>query len=218
MMGCGQKAAEETKAPVSDGSEDLMIDFQVNLAQEDEANHFNWKGNIRYMAAEDTYDAVSGASALGSTHLFMTYLYDVEAKPTMSTGVRGLFLFGVNPFSQVGKDNLNASKAEDGTITIQYIHRGTAYRFITDKEGVLSFPAGKFQSRKVGSTKNEIEAPFSSDGTVNGVDWAQIWGSESDIQWAGGSREAMYLWYGPLTVTLDGSVLALKGTLTAVAQ
>ena len=84
-------AAAAPAAAVSDGSEDLTIDYRVNLGSNDAENHFIWKGNVRYMAAEDSYDAVSGASAAGSTHLFMMYLYDVEAKETMSSGPEGPF-------------------------------------------------------------------------------------------------------------------------------
>jgi hypothetical protein len=176
---------------------------------------FFWKGNIRYMAAEDTYDAVSGASALGSTHLFQSYLYDVEGKATMSTGLRGLFLFGVNPYSQIQNDNLNASKAADGTIVIQYVHRGTAYRYTTDSKGVLSLPDGSFESRKIG-TPQELEAAFTSDGTAQGVDFAKVW--SSDVADAGASPDAMYVWDGDLKVTLENNVLTMNGILTAVKQ
>ena len=111
----GSKEAEApvqaASAPaVSDGSEDLVIDYRLNVAGTDEENYFHWKGNVRYMAAEDHYDAVSAASALGSTHLFMMYLYDVEAKETMSSGLRGLFLYGVNGAAAVAGDNLPGIK------------------------------------------------------------------------------------------------------------
>jgi len=225
FMGCAKPtntaapAAPAASAPaekaVSDGSEDLVIDFQVNLAAEDAANHFNWKGNIRYMAAEDSFDAVSGASALGSTHLFQAYLYDVEGKATMSTGLRGLFLFGVNPLAQLQGDNLNAAKNSDGSIVIQYVHRGTAYRFTTDTKGVLALPGGSFESRKIG-TPQEIEAAFSSNGKATGVDFAKVW--SSDVANAGADPAAMYVFDGGLQVTLESNILAIKGTLTAVKQ
>jgi hypothetical protein len=206
--------AAEVKA-VSDGSEDLIIDYQTNLVADDAASHFNWKGNIRYMAAEDSFDAVTGASALGSTHLFQAYLYDVEGNPTMSTGLRGLFLYGVNGLDATQNDNLNASKAADGTIVIQYVHRGTAYRFTTDSKGILALPDGSFESRKIG-TPDGIEAAFTSDGKASGVDFAKVW--SSDVMFAGASDKAMYVFDGPLQVTLENDILAIKGTLTAVKQ
>ena len=220
LMSCGKQetpaATPQAQAPaVSDGSEDLTIDFQVSLAGDESINHFNWKGNVRYMAAEDSYDAASGASAMGSTHLFMMYLYDVEAKEAMGSSLRGLFLFGVNSAAQAENDNLHAMKNSDGSIVIQYVHRGTAYRFTTDSSGILALPDGKFESRKIGTPK-ELEAEFTSDGTAKGVDFEKVF--SSDVQWAGASRDAMYLWDGDLKVTLENDVLAVKGVLTAVEQ
>ena len=220
FIGCGGKpeaptASSQAPAAVSDGSEDLFIDLQVSLAGDEKINHFHWKGNIRYMAAEDSYDAVSGASALGSTHLFMAYLYDVEGKPAMGTGLRGLFLYGVNGKASMEGDNLHAVKNSDGSIVIRYVHRGTAYRFTTDASGVLTLPDGKFESRKIGTPK-ELEAEFTSDGTAQSVDFDKVF--SRDVQWAGASKDAMYHWDGDLKVTLDNDVLAVKGVLTAVEQ
>lgn len=202
-----------TAPAVSDGSEDLTIDVKVDLAGSDTDNFFNWKGNVRYMAAEDKFDAVSGASEKGSTHLFMMYLYDVEAKATMSTGLRGLFLYGVNGVSQMVTDNLNASKNSDGSILIQYVHRGTAFRFITDKNGILSLPDGKMDSRKIG-TPQELEAEFTSDGTAMGLDFEKVW--SSNVSPSGADADSMYFWDGDLQVGLEGDILTIKGVLTAV--
>ena len=220
LMSCGGKqevpaAAAQAPAAVSDGSEDLVIDYQVSLAGDESTNHFNWKGNVRYMAAEDSYDAASGASAMGSTHLFMMYLYDVEGKETMGSSLRGLFLYGVNGKAVAENDNLNVTKNSDGTIVIQYVHRGTAYRFTTDSKGILSLPGGKFESRKIG-TPQELEAEFTSDGTAQGVDFNKVF--TKDVQWAGASKDAMYLWDGDLKVALENDVLSIKGVLTAVKQ
>ncbi|MBF9016573.1 MULTISPECIES: hypothetical protein [unclassified Oceanispirochaeta] len=209
-------AAALPSAPAeSDGSEDLTIDLQVNLAGSDIDNFFNWKGNVRYMAAEDKFDAISGASEKGSTHLFMMYLYDVEAKTTMSSGLRGLFLYGVNGASQVAVDNLNAATNADGSITIQYIHRGTAFRFTTDKNGILSLPDGNMENRKIGTPK-ELEAEFTSDGTAMGVDFDKVWAS--DVSPTGASPDSMYFWDGDLQVALEGDMLTMKGVLTAVIR
>ncbi len=208
-------AAPAPAAAVSDGSEDLTVDYQVNLAGNAADNFFHWKGNVRYMAADDNFDAVSGASALGSTHLFMMYLYDVEGKEAMSSGLRGLFLFGVNSADQAKGDKLEAAKAADGTITVQYVHRGTAYRFTTDSKGVLSLPEGKMESRAIG-TPQAIEAAFSSDGTGKGVDYAKVW--TSDIKMIGADPASMYFWDGDLQFGLNGDMLTIKGVLTAVKR
>lgn len=244
IMGCSKPVpvasapASVAKAPVSDGSADLKVAFQVNLAKEDAANYFSFTGNIRYMAVEkDKADAVTGASLLGSTHLFQAYLYDVEGKATLSSGLRGLFLFGVNPFSQVGVDNLNASKASDGTITIQFAHRGTAYRIVTDKDGKLSFPNGSFDMRAIGyitgSNPQVISKDFSTDGTSATIDWAKVWDSKvasgklvddkstkktGDITRNADDPASMYYFDGTLQVTLENDILGINGSLTAVGR
>ncbi|MGB4407812.1 MAG: hypothetical protein WBI82_13200 [Sphaerochaeta sp.] len=245
MMGCSKPAPAPTaaapvaaKAPVSDGSADLKIAYQVNLAKADADNYFSFTGNIRYMAVEkDQVDEVTGASLLGSTHLFHAYLYDVEGKTTMSSGLRGLFLFGVNPFTQMTGDNLNASKAADGTITIQYAHRGTAYRIATDKSGKLSFPNGTFESRAIGyitgGDPQVISKDFSTDGTSATVDWAKVWDSKvasgklvddkstkktGDIIKNADDPASMYYFDGDLMVTLENDILGINGTLTAVER
>jgi len=228
----------EAPAPVSDGSEDLKISFQLNLAEADvQNNYLSFAGNIRYMAVEkDQYDELTGASTLGSTHLFQSYLYDVEGKTTMPSGLRGLFLFGNNPWSQVVADNLNASKAADGTIMIQYAHRGTAYRITTDKSGNLTFPDGNFEMRTigyiVGGGPQVISSDFSADGTAATVDWTKVW----DSSIAGGkpigdtdrktgnigknlaAADSMYYFDGKLQTGLENEILTISGVLTAVGR
>lgn len=213
FTGCGKAETSSIQPAVSDGSEDLVIEFQVSLDGNESMNHFNWKGNVRYMTAEDSYDAASGASLAGSTHLFMSYLYDVEGKNSMSTGLRGLFLFGVNGTSQVESDNLHALKNSDGSILIRYVHRGTAYQFLTDSKGILSLPDGKIEKRAIGTSK-ELEAEFTSDGTTKGVDFEKVFSSK--VVTDGASPEAMYFFDGDLNVTLENGLLGMKGVLTAV--
>jgi hypothetical protein len=238
--GCSKSAPEPTaaKAPVSDGTADLKIDYQLNLAEADENNYFSFSGNMRYLAAEkDHADAVTGASALGSTHLFHAYLYDVEGKTTLSSGLRGLFLFGVNPYTQLVGDALNVSKAADGTITIQYCHRGTAYRIMTDKAGKLQFPDGSFEARTigyiVGAGPQVISKDFSTDGTSATIDWTKVW----DSSVAGGNlvddnstaktgsivrnaddSASMYYFDGSLAATFENEILKINGALTAVER
>jgi len=225
--------------PVSDGSQDLKISYQVNLAKADPANYFTFSGNIRYMAVDkDRVDEVTGASVQRSTHLFQAYLYDVEGKLTMSSGLRGLFLFAVGPYSTFVADDLNATKAADGTITIQYAHRGTAFRIRTNAAGKLIFPNGSFESRAigyiVGAGPQVISKEFSSDGTAAGIDWTKVW----DSSIAGGknvddvhatartgnisrniaSPDSMYYFDGALDVALANDILTINGALTAVPR
>ena len=252
LIGCAKKAepvaaapaaapvVAAPAAPVSDGSQDLKISYQLNLAKADEANNFiTFAGNIRYMTAtKDQYDAVSGASKFGTTHLFQSYLYDVEGKLTMSSGLRGLFLFAVSAYSQIATDNLNVAKAADGTITIQYAHRGVAYRIKTDATGKLAFPNGQFEQRAIGyisgANPQVISKDFSTDGTAATVDWAKVWDSSvaggklvddknataktGNIVKAIASSDSMYYFDGALTVSYVDSILKIDGALTAVGR
>lgn len=217
-------------------AQDLKIDFQVNVAAADTGNYFTFTGPIRYMAADkDTLDATSGASKAGSTHFFMPYLYDVKGKTVLPSGLRGLFLFAVAPNSQRTDDNLTASKAADGVITVQYVHRGTAYRLVTDKTGKLSFPKGDYTRRAIGFIQGAgpqvLSLDFSADGKVSTANWAKIWDPKTPdgkeikagvasktgkIMDDNGVDEAMFKWEGQLQVTLNGSILKIVGGLNAV--
>lgn len=217
-------------------AQDLKIDFQVNVAADDPANYFTFAGPIRYMAVtKDTLDATTGASKQGSTHLFQPYLLDVKGKNTLPSGLRGLFLFAVAAKTQRTDDNLTVTKADDGTITVQYIHRGTAYKLVTDKAGKFSFPKGDYVRRGVGFIQGAgpqvLSTDFSADGTAAKADWAKVWnpstpdGKEIKAGVAAktgkilddnGVAEAMFKWEGSLQVTYEKNVLKIVGGLNAV--
>lgn len=217
-------------------AQDLKIDYQVNVAAADTANYFTFTGPIRYMAADkDTLDATSGASKAGSTHFFMPYLYDVKGKAVLPSGLRGLFLFAVSPVTQRTDDNLTASKAADGVITVQYIHRGTAYKLVTDKNGKFSFPKGDYTRRAVGFIQGAgpqvISTDFSANGSSATANWAKIWDPKTPdgkeikagvanktgkITDDNGVADGMFKWEGELQVTLNGSILKIAGGLNAV--
>jgi len=217
-------------------AQDLKIDYQVNVAADDPANYFTFTGPIRYMAADkDTLDATTGASKAGSTHFFQPYLLDVKGKNTLPSGLRGLFLFAVAAKTQRTDDNLTATKAANGVITVQYIHRGTAYKLVTDTAGKFTFPKGDFARRAVGFIQGAgpqvIGADFSADGTSAKADWAKVWDAKTPdgkeikagvaaktgkIMDDNGVAEAMFKWEGSLQVTLNGSILKIVGGLNAV--
>jgi len=219
-------------------AQDLKIDYQVNVAADDPGNYFTFTGPIRYMAAEkDTLDATTGASKLGSTHIFMPYLYDVKGKAVLPTGLRGLFLFAVAPKDQRIVDNLTVSKAADGVITVQYVHRGTAYKLVTDKNGKFTFPKGDFVRRPIGfiqgTNPQVIHTDFSADGSAAKVNWAKVWDAKipggkeikagvatktGEITDDNGVADAMYSWNGELQVTFDKNILKISGGLTAVKR
>jgi len=217
-------------------AQDLKIDFQVNVAAADAGNYFTFSGPIRYMAAnKDTFDAATGASKLVSTKMFMPYLYDVKGKALMPTGLRGLFLFAVAADDYRIGDNLNVAKAADGTITIQYAHRGTAYKLVSDRTGAFAFPKGDYVRRQIGFIQGAgpqvIHTDFSSNGTAARIDWSKVWDSRiaggkeikagvatrtGNITDENGAADAIFKWDGKLQVTFERNILKIVGGLNAV--
>ena len=216
---------------------DLSIDYQVDVSGKTKTSYFSFKGPIRYMAADkDHYDAVSGASIKKSTEMFQPYRYDVKGKNALADGLRGLFLFGVAGSEQAKNDNLNA-KNVNGVITIQYTHRGTAYKIVTDRNGNISLPDGSFEKRAIGfiprGKPQVISKDFSSNGMADKVDWKKVWNSSipggkevapgsgkktGKIVKDGDSSESMYYWKGTLKAELKGNILTISGDLDAVKR
>lgn len=219
-------------------TQDLKIDYRFNVAASDKANYFTFSGPIRYMAADkDTYDAATGASIHGSTHLFQPYLLDVKGNNTLPNGLRGLFLFAVAADNQRTLDNLNVRKAANGVITIQFAHRGSAYGLITDSSGKLNFPKGNYWKRVIGyiqgANPQVISKDFSSNGAASGIDWAKVWNPSTPDgkEIAAGvatktgkmtsdnaADNAMFGWSGSLQVTFDKNILTITGGLNAVKK
>ena len=219
-------------------AQDLKIDYQVNASKPDKANYFSFTGPIRYMAAEkDTVDARSGASVKKSTEFFQPYRVDVKGKNVIPDGLRGLFLFAVNPKTQIDTDNLNVTKDSSGVITIQYSHRGTAYELKTDRNGVMSFPDGEFRKRAIGYIQGAgpqvISSDFSVNGTASKIDWKKVWNPSvqggktvkegvnkktGNITTDKAADDSMFYWKGNLKVTFDKNILKIFGGLDAVAR
>jgi hypothetical protein len=213
-------------------AQNLIIDFQYNVSGPDAGNYLTFTGPLRYITvSKDTYDAVSGASKQKSTTLFTPYQTDITGKAAFPAGVRGLFLYPVSDDGTRQNDNLNVSKARNGVITIQYAHRGTAYRIVTDAQGRVTFPHGAYSKRVIGfiqgSNPQVISRDFSSDGTAARIDWAKVW----DTRVAAGSAipgndtartgaiendwetSTIFYWTGPLQFTFDRNILKISGTL-----
>jgi hypothetical protein len=218
-------------------AQDMSIDYRYNVSGPDAGNYLTYKSAIRYIEANrDSYDAVSGASRYKSTSLFAPIQTDIMGRATISAGVRGLLLFAVAPDTTRVEDALRVRK-EGKVITMEYVHRGVAYRIQTDANGNIGFPRGGYVMRTIGSIKGHdpqvIASDFSTDRTVAGLDWKRIWdpGAPSGkpvspgedartgpIQNDYGDMMAMFNWDGVLQVEFENSVLTIKGTLRPVKR
>jgi hypothetical protein len=217
-------------------AQDLTIDYRYNVSRQDGGNYLSYTSAIRYIAAEqDSFDAVSGASRQKSTSLFAPIQTDIMGRATISTGFRGLLLFPVSPDTTPVEDTLHVYK-EGNVITAEYVHRGVAYRIQTDQQGNISFPRGSYVMRTIGYIEGYnpqvLSQDFSTDRTARTVDWRKVWdpntpsgssipGTDTKtgpIQNDFGDMMAMFNWDGTLQVTLDNSILTIKGVLRPVKR
>lgn len=218
-------------------TQELSIDFQFNCQSNDNTNYLSFRGPNRLGSVNrDTLDAVTSASKQKSTALFtIGYHLDLSGGTQFPSGLRGLLFYPVSPNTTKRDDNLTVAKAQNGVITIQYVHRGIAYRIITDNQGRVTLPRGNYSQRVVGfiqgSAPQVISRDFSSNGAAAGIDWAKVW--DSRVQAGGAIQGALNAvktgdiendwensslgrWSGPLQFSFDGRILKINGTLRYV--
>jgi hypothetical protein len=213
---------------VAASAADLLLDMQVNVAAQDYANNYLTFQGANNSVAKDQFDATAGASKLQSTERFNSYRSDVRGRPTMPGSVRSLLLYAVADDATRTGDNLQVSKAADGTIMVRYVHRGTAYEIATDRTGSLVLPTTSVRMRKIGHTDNQIHPDFSSNGKPSGVDWAKVWdASIADGKQVGttASRTGkiaqdlatsqFFVLSGTLKFSLVGNIFKIAGELNA---
>jgi len=227
----------------------LTIDYQFNVTAVDTNNYLTFSGPHRYGRAggskmdqtKDTFDTATGASKFQTTAIFsIAYQNDISQRAAFPGGVRGLLLFPVASDSTRRDDMLNVTRANNGVITVQYVHRGWAYRITTDAQGRLSFPKGNYQVRQVGfiagAGPQVIARDFSSTGEAAQIDWAKVWDNSvqagrpiASLTRANGTVPAnattgaitndwetstIFHFSGNLQFTWDGRILKINGTLT----
>lgn len=219
---------------------DLSVDARFDLTGTDTAgSYLSFAGKLvsvdKAQVDPEKIDALSAASTQQATEMWNMYRPDVKGASTMPGGIQSLVKYAVSAIAQYKADRPAAWKNDDGSITIQYLHRGTAYRLTTDTEGRLVLPLGDYKLRKIGNppAAGEIDSvisrDFSTDGTVAGIEWDKVWdpatpdgnliaegsaGKTGKITDDKGASK-MYLWTGDLQVTLEGTVLTIQGDLTA---
>jgi hypothetical protein len=218
-------------------AQDLSIDYRYDTSGAAQGNYFSYRSAIRYIAADkDAFDAMSGASKQKSTSLFAPIQTDIMGRATISSGLRGLLLFPLAPDAIRTDDNLHVYK-EGSIITMEYAHRGVAYRIQTDRNGNISFPRGSYVMRSIGyiqgSDPQVISRDFSRDTTAASIDWKKVWdpavpsgqlvaqGNDAKtgpIQNDYGDMMAMFNWDGTLEVKFEDPILTIKGVLRPVKR
>jgi hypothetical protein len=218
-------------------AQDLSIDYRYDVSGGGQGNYLSYTSAIRYIAADrDAFDAMSGASKQKSTSLFAPIQTDIMGRATISTGFRGLLLFPLASDATRVEDNLHVYR-EGAVITIEYAHRGVAYRIQTDRNGNISFPRGSYVMRSIGYIQGNmpqvIARDFSPDMTAASIDWKKVWDSSvppgqlvasgndartGPIQNDYGDMMAMFNWDGTLKVELEGTILSIRGVLRPVKR
>jgi hypothetical protein len=222
------------------GAQELKVDYQYKSSGPDAGNFLSFSGPLRYVAVDkDTLDAATGASAKKSTTFFTPYQTDMMGKAAFPSGLRNVFLYPVAPQAIRTDDNLQISKASNGAITIQFVHRGVAYGIITDNTGKINLgPAGPVNGTQIymrtvgyiqGAGPQVLHTDFSPDGTASKVNYGAVWNPSTpsgktvgNTQTKTGGRvvdgpdpASLFYWTGSLQVSFDNSILKITGTLKA---
>jgi hypothetical protein len=223
------------------GAQELKIEYQYKVTGPDGANFLTFTGPLRQVAVnKDALDAASGASKQKATALFTAYQTDVLGKAAFPGGLRGLLLYPVAPQTIRTDDNLQVSKAANGSITIQYVHRGVAYGIVTDNAGKINLgPSGATSGTQIlmrtvgyiqGAGPQVLHSDFSPDGTAARVNYGAVWNPSTPSGKPVGNTQtssrvpdspdpaSLFYWTGSLQVSFDNNILKISGTLKAVKR
>jgi hypothetical protein len=216
----------------------LVIDYSYDTSGRGTAatNYVTYTGPQRLATGtKDTYDATTGASKQRTTALFTSaYQLDIAQRITFPDAVRGLLLYPVSDDSFRTDDNLTVTQA-NGVITIQYAHRGTAYRVTTDRTGKVQFPKGTYETKVIGYIQGAGPQVISTDytdgraTTANRIDWTKVWNkADKGGKTVPGSTaqtttiidnwpvSTIFHFRGELQFALTGTILTIKGSLAPV--
>lgn len=223
---------------VSGFAADLSLDAAFDLTGKAPAKGFLTIKAATGSVDKDTVDVVTGASKAKATALLNTNAVGPDKKLALPAGLESLFKYGVSPEKQYLADAPTASKAADGTITIQYVHRGRGYKMVSDKTGKFALPTGDYKNRIVAWLEkdgtNTVAKEYSATGKVADINWAKVWdttvpegtligkitdkdGKVTEVKTSKVNDDAVASanpYTGFIQATLTGTVLTLKAELT----
>ncbi|MDR1127555.1 MAG: hypothetical protein LBL06_05445 [Treponema sp.] len=196
-------------------AQELTVDMRYNvLRSEPSRDYLNWtSGNKR---VQDSYDAVTGASAARSTREFDSIRYDTmtSRRYTLPVGIRHLLLFPVT--ARRTADDFHLSVQEVGQkLRIRFIVYGTVYQIQTDDDKKIDLGAGCFMAENiterysaVAPLKARYVKPGGNANDMNALDWDKI-NLVPDTAAPAASRK----YTGFLTAGYSNGVLTINGVL-----
>jgi hypothetical protein len=197
-------------------AQDVTIDMRYNvLRSEPSRDYFNWTfGNRRI---QDSYDALTGASAARSTREFDAVWYDTQAsrRYTLPHGFRHLMLFPVAP--QRYTDNFHLTVQEEGRrLRIRFMVYGTVYQILTDDNKNIDIRADCFLAENiteryalVSPLRARYVKPGGNANDMNALDWEKV-SFVPDTAAPNASRK----YAGVLTADYTNGVLTVSGVLS----
>jgi len=210
---------------------DLTVESQFNITGKDATKSFlTVKGPTASVDKDSVdpakVDAVGAASLKKGTEVWNTYRADAAKAGNFPLGFQNLVKYGVSNLAQFKSDGLSVVKAADGVITIQYAHRGTAMKIVTDKKGKLDLEKGTQLKRTIGFTTGESQTfgtDFAPSGTISDINFAKVWDTKiaggkevgkvktSDIMPDTAASKTAFV--GTVQFTLKGDILNIKAEL-----
>lgn len=158
---------------------DLSVEAQFDITGKDLTKSFLTVKGALGSVAKDTVDVTTGASKAKGTEVLNLYRNGADKKSMIPGGLQSLLKYGVSPEKYFSGDLLNAVKAKDGTITIQYVHRGTAYIMVSNTKGQFVLPGAACKLRKIANLEADgsqtVSKDFSPTGKVADIVWSKVW-------------------------------------------
>lgn len=196
-------------------AQNVSIDERFAVSAADPANYLNW--SLGSAVTKDRYDAASGASLAGTTSAINAVRYDAPAtkKAAIPVGLWGLLLYPGSDYATATTDAFTAT-VSGKVVTIHFIHRGTAFELVTDKDGKFNLSSGakiaKGLADNVGGDfvlKKEFVKAGGNPQKMTDLDWSKI-NLVPDVRSPQASR-----WYeGSLDMKVEKNILFVKGTLS----
>lgn len=217
------------------GASNVTVEAQFDITGKDLTKNYLTVAGPGASVTKDTVDAATGASKMKGTEVWNSYRATADRKNNFGGGIQSLIKWGVSS-KEYAEDNLTISKAANGVITVQYIHRGTAYKMVTDAAGKLNATSGNMIRRTVGYLKSGAQVifkEFSATGHAKDVNWDKVWddkvaagavmatataadGKVTEIKVGAITRDlpnADKPYEGDFVLTLNGNIMVIKASL-----